>query len=223
MALEHQEKIKCKDCSCEFDITVYESVNGAFDVQAEEKLLKGELFTHICPNCNNVISLSYPMLYHNMDHRFMIHICPAEDDVQECIDNIKSAQKQIDKQFPEKRMEKPYTFRIVPDENALREKAAIFSHGLDDRIIELLKLFFNSTFRMQNPASAAIVDMLFFVGKNGEYAFQIFLEDGTYLVSDIPKHFYTLFKEKYTSACDLISHGNYVVDGSFAVAVMNVK
>ena len=47
MALEHIEKIKCKDCSCEFDITVYESVNGAFDDEAQKKLLTGELFTHL--------------------------------------------------------------------------------------------------------------------------------------------------------------------------------
>ena len=76
MALEHIEKIKCKDCSCEFDITVYESVNGAFDDEAQKKLLSGELFTHTCPECGNVVSLSYPMLYHDMDKKFMIHLCP---------------------------------------------------------------------------------------------------------------------------------------------------
>lgn len=223
MALEHVEKIVCKECSCEYDVTVYESVNGAFDMQAEEKLLKGELFTHVCPKCGYVTSLSYPMLYHNMDKRFMIHICPVEDDVEECVKNINEAQKQIDAQFPEKRMEKPYIFRIVPDENALREKAAIFSEGLDDRIIELLKLFFASNFRMRSGSSASVVDMLFFVGSGGEYAFQLFLDDGTYLVSGIPKHFYTMFKEKYTDACESLSNGNYIVNGDFAIAVMTVK
>lgn len=223
MALEHKEKIKCKNCPCEYEITVYESVNGVFDPEAEEKLLNGELFINTCPECGCVCSLSYPMLYHNMDSRLMIHLCPHGEDVEQCIKNIKDAQGEIDKKFPEKRIEKPYTFRIVPDENVLREKVSIFSAGLDDRIIELLKLFFASTFKMQNPTAANAVEMLFFKGQNGEYAFQIFLDDGTSLVTEIPKHFYTLFKEKYTDACNKISSDNYIINGDFAITVMNVK
>ncbi len=223
MALEHNEKIKCKNCPCEYDITVYESVNGAFDPQAEEKLLKGELFTHICPECGCVASISYPMLYHNMDHKLLIHLCPPGEDVEQCIRNIKDAQTEIDRKFPEKRVEKPYIFRVVPDENVLREKVAILSAGLDDRIIEMLKLFFASTFKMQNPNAANAVEMLFFKGVRGEYAFQIFLDDGTNLVTEIPKHFYTLFAEKYTDICNKLSSDNYVVNGDFAIAVMNSK
>lgn len=222
MALEHEEKIKCKDCGCEFDITVYESVNGAFDPEAQKKLLQGELFSHTCPECGRVISLSYPMLYHDMDNRFMIHLCPTGEDVNECIKNIKEAQKKIDAQFPEKRMEKPYTIRIVNNENSIREKSVIFENGLDDRIIELLKLFFASRLQSQNK-NAAITDILFFVGNGGEYALQIMLENGENLVAEIPKHFYTLFCEQYLEKCKLASKDNFIVDADFAVLVLNGK
>lgn len=222
MALEHQEKIKCKNCSYEFDITVYESVNGAFDIDAQQKLLKGELFSHTCPECGCVISLSYPMLYHDMDRKFMIHLCPVGEDVEECIKNIKDAQKKIDEQFPEKRVEKPYKMRIVSNENSMREKITIFEKGLDDRIIELLKLFFASRLQMQNKNSA-ITDILFFVGNGGEYALQIMLDSGENLVAEIPKHFYTLFCEQYLKKCELASKDNFIIDADFAVLVLNGK
>ena len=222
MALEHIEKIKCKDCSCEFDVTVYESVNGAFDDEAQKKLLSGELFTHTCPECGCVVALSYPMLYHDMDKKFMIHLCPDGENVDECIKNIKEAQKKIDKQFPEKRMEKPYKMRIVSNENSMREKITIFENGLDDRIIELLKLFFASRLQATNK-DAAISDILFFVGYRGEYAFQIMLANGENLVSEVPKHFYTLFTEQYMAKCELASRDNFIIDADFAILVLNGK
>ena len=119
-------------------------------------------------------------------------------------------------------MEKPYKMRIVSNENSMREKITIFENGLDDRIIELLKLFFASRLQATNK-DAAISDILFFVGHRGEYAFQIMLANGENLVSEVPKHFYTLFCEQYAKKCELASADNFIIDADFAILVLNGK
>lgn len=65
-----------------------------------------------------------------------------------------------------------YLIRIVRSQNEFREKIPIFDEGLDDRIIELFKLYVLATFRKNHP-DCNDVDILCF-REDGKNCVQIF-------------------------------------------------
>ncbi len=53
-----------------------------------------------------------------------------------------------------------YRLRLVTDENALREKIILFDNGLDDRVMEILKLVYLMDVMQQRP-EAGIQEIFF--------------------------------------------------------------
>ena len=70
----------------------------------------------------------------------------------------------------DKRLRDGYRTRIVTNQNSLREKTLIFKCGLDDRVVELGKLFLNAHAGQQHP-DAEFTDV-FFNESEGNYYFE---------------------------------------------------
>lgn len=87
-----------------------------------------------------------------------------------------------------------YRHRIVTDQNALREKAIIFEHGLDDRIIEIIKLLYYTNANKQFP-EVNITAIYFFMAED-KFILQ-FIGDSPLSV-EIPIEMYEKIKNDFT-------------------------
>lgn len=137
MSLKNTQKIKCPDCGTEGEFTIWQSINTKLNPQAKEDLLSGKLFAYTCPKCKKVHYVNYGLLYHQMEKQLMIYYAISKEDEKEILDTF--AKMENGDMLPG--MESTdYTLRVVHSQNQLREKAYIFDIGLDDRVVEIMKV-----------------------------------------------------------------------------------
>ena len=127
MSMPRQVSIKCEQCAKVHPFTAWDSLNVTLDRDAKDQLLKGELTRFKCPDCGWSGNVLYSMLYHDMEKRLMVWLCPVTGDPDESPAPIMSSMED-------------YQFRIVSTRNRLVEKIYLFDSGLDDRLVEFLKL-----------------------------------------------------------------------------------
>jgi len=155
MSMEHTEAIVCPECGKTQDFTIWLTLNGDLDPEAKQQLLDGTLFNFVCKNCGHKSNVNYGLLYHDMTHKAMVYYVD-EDSVEQTQETMLDAQKKMGFDIS------GYRKRVVTDRNSLREKAIIFEHGLDDRVIEIIKVIFYANAREQFP-NAGISDVYFLV------------------------------------------------------------
>ena len=135
MSLEHKKQIKCEECGKAFDVSVFESINVSINPELKEKVINGEIYCFECPHCHHVHHISYPFLYHDMEHKFMINQgTPGElmNYYEEMKDN------KVSKDFPGL-MENYINIGVTSYRNLL-SKIAILEKGLDYRVATVCQL-----------------------------------------------------------------------------------
>lgn len=160
MSRKRKEKIICSKCGTENEVEIWGSLNCDLDLSAKQQLLDGTLFDFKCKQCGHEGRVNYPMLYHDMTHKIMIHFVP-EDSVEDvCMQFTKSEELSGIKL-------NGYTKRIVTNNKLLREKVIIFENKLDDRIIEIIKIIHFLHIRKQIPD--ANIEGIYFSISDGKY------------------------------------------------------
>lgn len=207
MSMPRRDQLKCPKCGYEIEYTRWQSLNGDLDPEAKQQLLDGSLFKLRCDNCGYEAFVDYDILYNDMTHEVMIYLTSPEA-VEQTIAMYKNML----------RMETPVPlpkvrYRIVTDQNSLREKAHIFNCGLDDRVIELIKLF--SLVHVLDKYPDANIRGIYFLPVEGKYMLE-FIGDDTLHV-DIPDGMYDEIKEMLTLQGNLPEDdGEFVIDQSWA-------
>ncbi len=113
-----------------------------------------------------------------------------------------------------------YLIRIVRPQNALREKIAIFDEGLDDRIIEIFKLYILTTFQKANPDCKAI-EILYFREDDKNYV-QIIADGKPQGVAECPAKFYEELSRKYAGKIPDIRKDEPCIDLQWALHAMGL-
>ena len=201
MSIERKETITCPECGQEQDFTVWQTLNGDIDSEAKKQLLEGTLFQFKCAHCGYESDVNYPMLYHDMQNKVMIYFTD-EDSVEEALETMTNAEKQKDLAMP------GYRKRIVTDQNVLREKAIIFDQELDDRVIEIIKLFYYSKVSEQVP-EANIHAVYFFIA-NGKFILE-FVGDKP-LSTEVPVSMYEDIKRDFAEQLKAEGDADAVID-----------
>lgn len=155
MSRMKKETITCPACGTESDFVVWQSLNGDLNPEAKQQLLDGTLFRFECKHCGHISTVDYGILYHDMMHQAMVYYVD-EDSVEKAIGAMVNVGDEIGFEMP------GYRKRVVTDRNSLREKAIIFEHGLDDRVVEIIKLIYYANAGKQFP-DANISAVYFFV------------------------------------------------------------
>lgn len=119
-------KSPCPGCGRELEFTLWQSINTETE-NARENIISGKLFDVVCPDCGYKARIQYPMLFSDLEHNTWIWFYP-EDRAEEIKPLIDAAR------------EKGIRCRLVHSQESLSEKAAMFSLGLDDRMVEVMKL-----------------------------------------------------------------------------------
>lgn len=145
--------LNCPACGRAHQFGAWQSINVKLDPQEKPRLLDGSLTRFTCEGCGHTADVVYPLLYHDMDKRLMVWLLPEG-----------GGEDPGDKSDPDglplamsKTLGADYTFRKVASHNELREKIYVFDAGLDDRVVEVVKLIlWEQMPEDQKPADAEL-------------------------------------------------------------------
>lgn len=209
------EKITCPKCGCEADFTIWSSINTVLDPDMFEKVRTGEAFAFTCPECGNVADVDYGFLYHQMDARMMIYYVPEPSEVEKAYDMFRGDNK-ITGMFKEE--QENYLYRIVRTKNELIEKLFIFDAGLDDRAIEIIKVFYAQKVLEEKP-EISVDEIRFEEAENNEIGL-VFITEGSPVAScQIGRDFYDAVVEEFVSKMPNIRKDEIIIDWDWAVGV----
>lgn len=161
------------------------------------------MFKFQCPHCGVITFIDYPMLYNDMDKKAMVHYVPSEE--------VKSTKNMITGQKRVQPWMKDCDFRIVTDKRTLIEKAQILHCNLDDRLVELTKIYYK--LRYLKDLSELKDEKLFFVEVDEECIFVPLEGKGKYF--DFPKDIYDELNHKYGNILATIKDC-YLIDSAWA-------
>ncbi len=147
-----EDAIVCPECGHEQEIHVIPSVNVTLDPDMREKVLSGEIFLFTCEKCGFSGFAGYPFIYEDKETAggFLIYLEPG------CIDREVGIAGDVADQILLQNM----TMRLVTTVPELKEKIFVFEAGLDDRVLELFKMFALS--KMESDDAEKIPDELRF-------------------------------------------------------------
>jgi hypothetical protein len=111
---------------------MWSSLNATLDPDHKRQLLDGELFRFKCSACGGETPIVYPMLYHDMERRFMIWMCPP-DAGGKSLDPAEAGVHASGRK-------EGYVTRRVTSVNDLLEKILTFDSNLNDLTLEMVKL-----------------------------------------------------------------------------------
>ena len=213
MSMERTESVTCPKCGKVSDFIIWESLNADIDPEAQQQLIDGSIFHFTCPECGHKSNVNYRMLYHDMTNRVMVHYVQEEaiDATINTIHEVEGKMNDIDK-----RLRDGYRTRIVTNQNSLREKALIFKCGLDDRVIELGKLFLIAHAGQQHPD--AEFSAVFFNESEGNYYFEFI--GAQYMQAEFPKSFYDKIAEELSDRFP--EENTFIVDLAWAKSVLGI-
>jgi len=213
MSKPFTEQITCPDCKHQYDFTCWESLNATLNPKEKEQLLSGDLFNTECPACHTTYQVVYSILYHDMDHKVMTWLILNDEDIDSVNSFIKSANGL---EIVDDLTMAGYKYRFVRTQDELREKALIFDCGLDDRVIEFLKVIYYAQFHDEKP-DEIITQMYFF--NEPSYRIIIFVEgsSATYSI-DLSESLHNEILEDKRSLFDEKSNGALFVDREWAIS-----
>lgn len=205
MSQPEQKTVKCPDCGKEIAFTLWSSINTALPNAAED-IISGKLFEIECKHCGLKTTIDYPMLFNDMEHNTWVwYVLPEQ--VDETVKMFEVTKKGELGSFMH------FDRRIVTSQAALREKACILSCGLDDRIVELLKLFILNEIRDQIDGKE--VNSIYF-NKNEDTSYFELIIDGQPAFIEINMEGYKFLESQFYDAVRAKSADDYFIDSNWA-------
>ena len=169
MSLCKSIKVQCPTCGHSQKYNYYGSINVTVDKELKKSVRDLSVFRVYCKHCGEKINVLHPMLYHDMDKNLQIWLLPrGTTEEEKAVEN---------KHFREIKSHPPlpdYTTRLVATPFLLVDKVKVFDAGLDDRVIELCKIFMYGDLCDENPqySNREITDAFFHQFKDGTNAIQ---------------------------------------------------
>lgn len=130
MSKSSVHRVICPACGAAGEAMVWESINAQISPALREDVINGRLFRYICPRCGHTFALRTDCFYHDMERRYLLHLCMSGNAL---------AEQKFSEYFPPNRREQ-YTFRRIADSPAMAEKVHLLDEGFHDKVMELCKL-----------------------------------------------------------------------------------
>ncbi|MCR5600234.1 MAG: CpXC domain-containing protein [Ruminococcus sp.] len=214
MSKNHVEKIKCKKCGKESDYLVWEIMDTNIDPQMKEQIRNGEAFRWHCPHCDNNSLIFYPTIYHQVSDKYLLCYVPGDPTTAEkCMRDLEKDPGDSGYTF-----DSSFTKRVVYDMNQLREKLMILDEGLDDRVIEIMKIFIAANVFKHKPEHQ-IVDFLFHADENGERSFAIRFDNESWGSAAFVMSSYDQIAEQFKKI--LAKNDEFIIDSEWALNTIN--
>ena len=208
--------ITCPKCNEEHPFVMWQSINTQLDPEMRAAVKDRSAFQFICPTCGEKTYVDYGFLYHQMEDGIMIHYASSDEDAEEIYKMVTN--KEQDSLFYDM-LDADYLIRIVRSQNELREKISIFDEGLDDRIIEIIKLFVLAKYQEQNSGDKSIA--LYYVKKEEGDCIEIYGDDGYKGHFVIPKGLYDDMYKEYSGKIPDMRKDDPFIDRQWAIENLN--
>lgn len=210
--------ITCPACQTGSDFVMWESINTMLDPEMKSAVRDRSAFLFTCPKCGAKNYVDYGFLYHQMEDHIMIHYASTDENAKEIYDLVtgKTMPDMMKDMF-----DNDYLIRIVRSQNELREKLAILDSGLDDRIVEIFKIFLLAKYQEDNPNKSQNIKLLYFTN-DGKHFIQVFTDDNPAGVAEIPMDFYEKLKSDYSSKLPNIRKDAPFIDRQWAIEAMGL-
>jgi len=150
--------ITCPACGTASQYSMWRSINTAMSPGMKQAVRDRSAFAFVCPHCGKQCNVDYGFLYHQMEDSMMIQYAQGDEAAADAYRLF--FPEQPDEELIDVKKEN-YLIRIVRSQNQLLEKLAIFDAGLDDRIIEIYKLFCLTQLQDKRPELQAIEILMF--------------------------------------------------------------
>ena len=172
-----QAQVTCPGCGQQATFDMYPMVNTQANPEMKQAVRDRSAFTFVCPNCGEKTPIDYGFLYQQPEDSLIIHYVPDEQQR----DQIHKMLTDPDNEKVQTIKNAGYVLRLVPTQEGLLEKLAIFDAGLDDRIMEVYKLSTLSTLRKEKPElDIEKCDFLFFADEEGKHWLQVLNDNKPY-------------------------------------------
>lgn len=141
----------CPHCGHRFLQKLKVNFNTADHPEDKAAVRNGSAFVVRCPRCGHEWHLHYSFFYDQPEDLLAVYCLTEDKDAASVADAIRrntlppQAQPSVVPRWQQ------YTWRVVRTEEECREKLAIFDAGLDDRCIELFKVFILNQLQAQAP------------------------------------------------------------------------
>lgn len=190
---------QCPHCDADIEIPYYDDVNVEDHPELKEAILSGDFFKFVCPHCGEEISTVGPLLYHDPSVPSLIYMVPQGFD--HSTEKLDEMLNMIESMEGDKASH--YQARIVKTIDKLLEKIYIQDAGMDDHIVELVKLAYLKHYAKDLQSKGRIHATIFMPGDTAEDEAQIvfILGDAHELASvDFSKDYYAYFGTEYAEA-----------------------
>ena len=213
MSKTHIENVKCPKCQAVSEMTIWEFIDTSNDPQMKAQVRNGDAFRFHCKSCGNAPLIFYPTIYHQVNEKYLISYVPGDPSSAETY--MKDINKDNESGYD---FDNGYTKRVVSDMNQLREKLVILDEGLDDRIIELMKLFIIAD--IQNSQNELrITEIYFNKDKEGERSFSIRFDNDKWGGTAFSQENYDQVAKTFRKS--LLVDDEVIIDTEWAVEMLN--
>ena len=179
MSTQFTIDVTCPQCGAKHPFTAHGNINTAIDPQLREAVRDGSVFRFTCPDCGYSGLISHDLIYHQSEDQIMIHLVHSDEVAFECYKTL--TDPNVSDDFKELQ-NSGIMHRLVRSVNELLEKLAIFDAGMDDRLVEICKLFIYSELAPSLDKDYQELEMLFFTAPDGSHTLQV-IGDGETLGS----------------------------------------
>lgn len=212
-------EIKCKYCGEIGTFRYWGSVNTVLNPELKQAVRTGELFKYECPKCRKTSMVHYEFLYHQMEDSFIIFHAENREHAQLWLNSLNESMNHEKMGNLFKATSGKYVFRAVKSLSELNEKIEIFEAGLDDRIIELVKIFALQFYMNENPKSE--VEGVYYTPYEDDKKILVFMNKGKAIgAAELDSKLYNFVKESFIDERPPIQEDDRIIDLEWAGKVM---
>lgn len=145
-------RVTCTMCGAVGEAPIWDRIDAQNSKSDARHVRNETLFEVTCSRCGHKMSLNYPLMYHDGGERFFIQYVTSDEAQSAAEQTIRDEARGMAREAALAEDGSVgalddgagaldgYRLRIVRSRNALREKIVVFRNGLDDRVVEVLKL-----------------------------------------------------------------------------------
>ena len=217
MSVNTKKHLPCPKCGQMSDVTVWNSVTVKSEPDLKNDILQGKVNFFECGTCGYRALMPDPMLYHDEDKKLIMSFSPIDDDIK--AQEFLTKMCETSKESGELKKLEGYNLRFVTDINALMEKILIFDSGLNDKVIEVIKLMI-----LSQDIEKSSQRVCRFGKKDGD-KLEFMVRDnkeGQLYTCDVPTDTYdTVYKNVMESGIKPYSFNWEMVDNFYASRILN--
>lgn len=218
-----KDKIKCPKCGKEIEIDVWDNIDLPYDKEQKERILRNSLFKINCDSCKIIFPIAYRCQYNDLEQKYLIWFAPRADETEQKAIAAYNQRLKMDK--PLQLAQGGYRYRVVFNDNELREKVLIFDEGLDDRYVETMKVSYLPLLQKEFAEDEAKILGIYFDKKaDGGYRWVIVFDRKAPVAVDIDMNMYEDMKVKLKNIVEeRMSEGLIQISAQWAWEVLQTK